>query len=463
MKKNNNRMYVILAVVAMLGLSWYKLLSTATTKQQEYDGYLAEARSAADIGIRDDAYKAYENARDMHDSIELRKEIADFYHKHYDQTEWGEYCEEVVEAFPKEALAYEIVMDYYYTIGDYAMCYQKYEEADKKDAVTDSMKKKYDSLYYATEELSRFVDVGEFSGGMCAVTTISTDPVKWGYIDDTGAMKIGLAYLDACGFTNSGFAAVKQFRVTDDPESGTEYVLIDETGEVKHADPKKDERTITEMGLFSSGKIAAQINGKYCYMNENFEALYGNFDYATTYAGDIAVAKNGDKWIIINENGEQIGSETFEDIKLDRTKIAFRNDVAFAQINGKYYLIDKMGKVVCDTAFEDADAFASEGYAAVKYEGAWGYVNTKGEFVIKPQYMQARSFTNDLGAVSDGTEWAYIDTNNYIVIRGGGGETEEENRELMFEDAKQFSDNGSTFVKVNGEWTQIRLYRQALS
>ena len=170
------------------------------------------------------------------------------------------------------------------------------------------------------------------------------------------------------------------------------------------------------------------------------------------------------KWIIINENGDQIGSETFEDIKLDKTLVAFRNDVAFAQINGKYYLIDKMGKVVCDTAFEDADAFASEGYAAVQYEGAWGFVDTKGNFVIKPQYLKARSFTDDLAAVSDGTEWVFINTNNDIVIRGGSEETNEEKRELlMYEDVIQFSDDGSAFVKSDGAWHQIRLFRQALS
>ncbi len=466
MKKNNNRLYVILAVIALLGLSWYTLLDTAVSEQQEYDGYLADARSAADIGVRGDALAAYEKAINMHDSVELREEVAEFYHKHYSSDEWADYCKKIVDEFPKEGKAYEILMNYYYTIGDYAMCYENYKEADRKHIATDKMTQLYDKLYYAVDEMTtRYRDVKVFAGGKCAVT--DTDPgetVKWGFVDNTGGMIIGTAYLDTTGFTNSGYAAVQQYRDPDDPEAGIEYVLIDETGEVKFADPKKGERDITDMGFYSSGKIAARINGKYCYMNEKFEALYGNFDYAATYSGDISVAKNGDKWIIINENGDQIGSETFEDIKLDKTLVAFRNDVAFAQINGKYYLIDKMGKVVCDTAFEDADAFASEGYAAVQYEGAWGFVDTKGNFVIKPQYLKARSFTDDLAAVSDGTEWVFINTNNDIVIRGGSEETNEEKRELlMYEDVIQFSDDGSAFVKSDGAWHQIRLFRQALS
>lgn len=438
MKKNNNRLYIILAIVALLGLSWYQLLNTAMSKQSEYDGYIEKARASDDAGVRTDALEAYTMAMEMADSIELREEISEFYKKNYDEGTWGEFCVQIVEDFPTNAKSYEILMRYYQTIEDYTMCFSTYDDAKKQKLTTEEMDSIYNKMYYDIDNsLIAVTYAGDFTGGVCPVSSNGT---KWGYVSSSGAIVIGETYKKVSGFTNSGFAAV----MNDEDE----YQIIDTTGEIKYTDSRKAERTITDMGLYSCDKIAAQINGKYCYMNLEFEPLFGNYDFATTFANDYAAVQDGDKWMIISSSGEQVGSATFDDIKYDGALVAFRNGVGFAKKDGKYYLINTNGDIICDTAFEDARAFSSEGYAAAKYEGSWGFVDTTGKFIINPQYMDARSFTNGLAAVTNGEKWGYINENNDLVIAA------------EYDDAKEFSTDGSAFVQKSEEWQMIRLYRQ---
>ena len=54
--------------------------------------------------------------------------------------------------------------------------------------------------------------------------------------------------------------------------------------------------------------------------------------------------------------------------------------------------------------FDDALPF-SEGLAAVKNNGLWGYIDTNGEYVVQPQYEQATSFTGGCAAVYGGGMW----------------------------------------------------------
>ncbi|MBE5803100.1 MAG: WG repeat-containing protein [Clostridiales bacterium] len=64
--------------------------------------------------------------------------------------------------------------------------------------------------------------------------------------------------------------------------------------------------------------------------------------------------------------------------------------------------------------WEDIAAF-SEGMAAVKKDGKWGYINTAGEYVIQPQYDLARPFCCGVAIVDQGDEWFIIDTQGNIL------------------------------------------------
>ena len=57
--------------------------------------------------------------------------------------------------------------------------------------------------------------------------------------------------------------------------------------------------------------------------------------------------------------------------------------------------------------------------APVQSDGGWGYINQAGRFVIKPQFREARSFSEGLARVQLGGKWAYRTRTGKIVYRWG--------------------------------------------
>ena len=61
-------------------------------------------------------------------------------------------------------------------------------------------------------------------------------------------------------------------------------------------------------------------------------------------------------------------------------------------IDGKWGYINQRGEVVIKPQFGDVGDF-SEGLAVVQIGDKWGYINQAGEIVIKPQFGDAGSFS----------------------------------------------------------------------
>ena len=103
-------------------------------------------------------------------------------------------------------------------------------------------------------------------------------------------------------------------------------------------------------------------------------------------------------------------------------------------IRGTGY-IDKTGRMVIGTIPEIIDGKPfSDGLACVKkdVEGKqeWGYIGPNGKFVIQPQYLDAKSFSEGFAWVEDPVtqQWGFIDkTGKYIIkpnLEGGIGFSE---------------------------------------
>lgn len=88
--------------------------------------------------------------------------------------------------------------------------------------------------------------------------------------------------------------------------------------------------------------------------------------------------------------------------------------------DGRWGYIDSTGSFIIRPQFEQALAF-SEGVAAVSVCKKFGYINEKGAAVIKPQFDEARSFREGLAAVmiidmDSVMKWGYIDKAGRFVI-----------------------------------------------
>ena len=102
--------------------------------------------------------------------------------------------------------------------------------------------------------------------------------------------------------------------------------------------------------------------------------------------------------------------------------------------------MSKSGKAVL-SGYEDAGDF-SEGLAAVKLGGWYGFVDATGKIVIPPRYTEAKKFSGGLARVRVGTVWGYVDKTGAWAIP------------LQYSDASEFSE-GYAVVKINDRFTVI--------
>src|SRR5699024_10276641 len=128
-----------------------------------------------------------------------------------------------------------------------------------------------------------------------------------------------------------------------------------------------------KFGLIVDGKIAVQMkDGTYAYTDQDFNVLFGKYDYASTMNYNVAAVKTKNSWQLIDASGKNITEDQYTDVKLDEKQIAYRNDRAFVALtDGKYNMIDGSGKRIGDLEFQDAKVFLGNEPTAVKIDGSW--------------------------------------------------------------------------------------------
>lgn len=101
------------------------------------------------------------------------------------------------------------------------------------------------------------------------------------------------------------------------------------------------------------------------------------------------------------------------------------NDRFFAVVwdNGKAYFINERGNKLFNKGFENANNF-SEGLAAVKENGFWGFIDPNGQFIIDPKFNNVSEFSDGLSCVSMPYNVEYVngrltnETFGYINFKG---------------------------------------------
>lgn len=436
MGKGSMKLLTSVGILVMLALSWYMLFSSKKEEALTYFKYLETAREKRADKLYDEALDQYMLALAEQDTVELRDEIAATYKEQGNFYTYEDFCNELILAYPYESIGYEHLANYYKESDALYACFTTINTAKKRGVSSEVLSKIVEELKYAYEETYiSYLETGYFYAGLCPVMKSNG---KWGYVNVYGKTAIPCTYSFVGPFSPDGLALITE------TEGGN--FLIDTTGRSKVADPI--ERKIEFCYPLIYNKMVVKYDGKYHYCDKDFSLLFGGYDYAGSFSSGVAPVLQNGVWSLIDEKGNPVPNTEFEDIKMDDKGIAFRNNVAFAKRNGKYILIDPTGKQVGTGEWDDADAFNSAQPAAVKSGSLWGFVNASGEIVLDYQYENAKSFANDLAAVTQNGRWGYIDVAEYKV-----------QIECKYLDAKDFSEAGSAFVFNGEDWTMIKLYR----
>lgn len=143
----------------------------------------------------------------------------------------------------------------------------------------------------------------------------------------------------------------------------------------------------------------------------------------------IAVKKRNGKYGVVNENGDFIFSEEYDQIA------PYSENMSCVCCNGKYFYIDKDGKSTMEAEFQEARSF-QEARAAIRNGKEWGFINPEGIVIIECLYEQVNNFKEGCAAVKQQERWGYIDREGRESIP------------LMYDEAGSFSE-GKASVKQN--------------
>ena len=429
--KNSKKMLIILGIAALTGYSWYSIIGSGMEEQKKYENYLQTAREKAGLGVVSGAVKNYNSALALHDSVDIRLEKAQCYLLDDQVDDFIDTCEAAVELEPFNVKPYEALMEYYFENREYSGCYDVYSETKSKDIASQSIQEYFEQMKYEYKfEFDSYDNITEYRNGY-AITCNSDG--YYSYVNSSAGRAFGGKYIKATPFTE-GYAAVID-------KSG-QAMVINNNGVKTYVDESK--REITDVKSYVTYGFAIQVDGKYTYVNLQFEDIGGSYDDAGAFINGFAVVRDGEKWYIVDETLKK-SEKAFDHIKTDFVDVAFRMQRGFGKLGDSYYLIDTSGEMVNGEAYEDADVFFN-GYAAVEKNGKWGFIDENGTQVIEPQYDDAKSFANGYAAVCRNGEWFFIDEAGEEVISGD------------FTGAYDMRADGCAFVCVNNKWKLLELY-----
>ncbi len=433
--KKGNRVLIAFGVLFMICGGWYMLLDNQKTVNQEYQKALEEGRRLAKLKIYEDAETNYLTAYEMKSDTELAKEIAQLYLDMEDSGSYEEFVEAMMEKDPYQALPYEMLTSFYYEKKDYTTCVEMIEKAEKRGVSTEPIVKVKQDISKQYEELfAHYTDVTKFANGYCAV---QDEEGLWGFIGEDGEGTISARYPFVSAFSKEEkLAAVRN-------EQG-ECFLINPEDKRKQADAEG--RTITACKTFSEGLMAIQVDGKYTFVKEDFTGAFGAYEDAGCFSEGIAPVKEGGKWYLIKEDGSKASGAGYDEIVMDELGVSVRQERAFVKVGTTYIMVDIAGKQIGADAYEAAVPFNESGWAAVKKNGKWGFVDAKGTMKIEPTYEEARSFSNGYAAIKQNGLWGFMNEKKEMLL------------ECQYDGAKDFTSEKSCFVKKAESWSLIRFY-----
>lgn len=174
-----------------------------------------------------------------------------------------------------------------------------------------------------------------------------------------------------------------------------------------------------EVMEFSGRYAAVRIDSLWGYIDRNGNMVIAPlFNEAGDFVNGFAVVARGNcidencLYGMIDQSGKIILPLQYEEV-YDMTKEGLAL-VKHPQ-NG-YGYANRAGKITIPFQFKDAYSF-SENTAAVQADSLWGYIDTRGNYVISPQFYKAGKFSGDMAPAADNLGlWGYIDKTGKWII-----------------------------------------------
>lgn len=430
------RVFIPVILVMVLGLSWFSFFTNTASVYADYRECIREAEDSIKAGLYEQAIEYYKKSLEYNNTENTYKKIKETYDKLYDEEHTAFirnlYIEDMANAsskYPKNAMFWEMRINLYIEASNYSKAYSLVKQSQNYGASSEKLDELYKSLLYMVR-----TDYKLYSGFKTALNGYISvfDGNVWTVLDEKGEKIrsqyrfIGLINDDGKGlYTNS-----------------IDTRLLD-SNEVTRA---RFDIEVEEAGYYNekSDLLPVKIEGKWKYMKSNGEFIGNEYEIAGSFYNGKAVAFNGSEWVLIDDNGKESSLTKFEDIKLDLYGCHYQNGIIVAKEAGKYHFYDENFKQKGDFSAEDIDICIDGKTVAFKDNGKWGFVNTDGKITVKPQYSNAKSFSNGYASVcNENNLWGFLNDKFELCI------------DYSYKDAYYFNSNETCLVSTTENTVQL--------
>lgn len=265
-------------------------------------------------------------------------------------------------------------------------------------------------------------NIGEFKQGFAKFKLMG----KYGYFDHRGEVAIKPQFDGADAFTSCNLAVVQKggrygfVNIDGKLVIPTRYQRASRMSAQGYATVYKD----ASAGLIdSTGKIIAPIvyKAKHLHILEPNKRLKKHFvqlKRTDGQKGNYGVIFNNGKSLLYYELNHLVSSDHFMHNKYMSVKIPSQegDDVNLTS----YGLVNYKGNIVMQTSdYAFVKSASDAGLVVGKEKGSsvvYGFVNTRGETVIKPKYESIEEFQDGLARVTAKGKYGFVDTAGALVV-----------------------------------------------
>ena len=397
----------IICVISVLAivLGWLMVAKDTVGTYISFENNISLARQSIEAGLYEQGVEYYNTALsiryDKNIYNDIKEAYLNFYKEQKNQYSYNRYIaslEKCCDAFKNDSALWEELINQYYNSQKYNEANTAINKAIKNNAATSktlSIQNNIKNIYEVN-----FLNVKSYTEGKNNTYSVTDGNYYWVMHDNGDTIGINYNYvgpLDENGkavFTDNVGSNIR------DSSQITRIIL---------------KTKIIESGYFNSGLAPVKTDDKWIYINENGEdTKFGDFDFASSMCkGKGAIQKNGN-WTIINSSGKNEKNNQFTNIALDKYGCFSNGERFVASVQDKYNVYNFNEEKI--TELNDVSDVNIGDYNELfafkdKNTNLWGYKDYTGKTVIKPNYANAKGFSSGFAAVcnKDGL-WGIIST-----------------------------------------------------
>ncbi|MCR5460134.1 MAG: WG repeat-containing protein [Acetatifactor sp.] len=404
---NKARILLSVGLVVVAIACWISYGNKMSGRDEEYAIHISNAEAYAEKHLYQKAIAEYEKAFKINNDEKQREAWLAAY--------WSAFEDGVIEEkkytdalttfcvnFPQRIDMWEKLISYQLETRNYDGARISYLRSAKAGVTSDKLEEYKNAIYYSYREWGQ--GMPEVTGSTSGRNRVRDDR-GYGSLDSLGKVKHYNTYLyiGPIGKEKVYLLGVseEEMRVVDDAD------VVQAIIKPAFEDTK----------AIGDGIIPYLEQGKWYYFDYvQGQKILGPYDDASTFYNGLAAVKKGDNWIIINKKGDEVGAGSFKDVVLLDNGEYVMKDVMVAS-DGKYYgIYDAKGNPKNEFSAPKIDFCMNDWLAFQDGSGKWGFVDLAGEVQIKPGYEEALSFSNGLAAVKKDGNWGYVNHDNVMVI-----------------------------------------------